>query len=73
MDRATLHQRLHIVEDLLLRLEESVVFQRRMVATLEGGGHDAGAAKMLLQGLKGKQATHLADRDRLFKELANRW
>ena len=71
MDRATLHQRLQAVEAHLQRIEENIAFQGRMIAKLDGGGHDAKAAKMFLRRLEAKQAKHLADRDRLFKLLAN--
>jgi hypothetical protein len=64
--------RLQRAEDLVQRVEENIAFQGRMIATLERGGHDAKAAKMFLRRLETKQANHIADRDRLFKELANR-
>jgi hypothetical protein len=42
-----------------------------MIATLERGGHDVKAAKMFLKWLEAQQAKFLAERDRLFKLLAN--
>ena len=72
MDRATLQRRLQEAEDLVQRMEENIAFQRQMIATLDGGGHDVKAAKMFLRRLEAKHARHVADRDRLFKELANR-
>ena len=42
-----------------------------MIATLDGGGHDVKAAKMFLRRLEATHAKHVADRDRLFKQLAN--
>jgi hypothetical protein len=72
MDRATLERRLHAAEDLVQRLEENIAFQGRMIATLDRGGHDIRAAKMFLRRLQATHAKHVADRDRLFKELANR-
>ena len=71
MDRATLQQRLQEAEELAQRLEESIAFQRKMIATLDRGGHDVRAAKMFLTRLEATHARHVADRDRLFKELAN--
>jgi hypothetical protein len=71
MNRAALQRRLQKAEALMQRVEENIVFQREMIATLERGGHDAKAAKMFLKRLKATHAKHLADRDRLFKELAN--
>ena len=73
MDRTTLHQRLRAVEALLQRMEENIAFQGRMIATLELGDHDVRAPKMFLRRLEGKHARHVADRDRLFKVLANRF
>jgi hypothetical protein len=71
MDRTTLHQRLQAVEALLQRMEENIAFQGRMIATLELGDHDVRAAKMFLRRLEAKHARHVADRDLLFKRLAN--
>ena len=73
MNRATLHQQLQAVEALLQRMEESIAFQGRMIATLEGGYHDVKAARMFLRRLEVKRVKHVADRHRLFKELANRF
>lgn len=70
MDRATLHQQLQGVEALLQRMEENIAFQGRMIATLDRGGHDVRAAKLFLRQLEAKHARHVADRDRLFKQLA---
>jgi hypothetical protein len=53
-------------------MQQNIDFQSRMVATLDRGGHDVKAAKMVLRRLEASQAKHVADRDRLFKELANR-
>ena len=53
-------------------MEDNIAFQRQTIARLEGGGHDVKAAKMFLRRLEATHARHVADRDRLFKELANR-
>ena len=71
MDRAALQRRLQKAEDLMQRVEENIVFQRQMIATLERGGHDAKAAKMFLKWVEAQQAKLVAERDRLFKLLAN--
>ena len=71
MDQTTLHRRLQAVEALLQRMEENIAFQGRMIATLELGDHDVRAAKMFLRRLEAKHARHVADRDLLFKRLAN--
>ena len=72
MDLPTFDRRLQQAEDLVGRLEKNIVFQRQMIATLDRGGHDVRAAKMFLRRLETAHAKHVADRDRLFKELANR-
>jgi hypothetical protein len=72
MDHPTLRSRLKDAESLVQRMEENIAFQGRMIATLDRGGHDARAAKMFLRRLQATDAKHVADRDRLFKELANR-
>ena len=71
MDRAALQRRLQKAEDLMQRVEENIVFQRQMIATLERGGHDAKAAKLFLKWVEAQQAKLVAERDRLFKLLAN--
>ena len=72
MDLPTFDRRLQQAEDLVGRLEKNIVFQRQMIATLDQGGHDVRAAKMFLRRLETTHAKHVADRDLLFKELANR-
>jgi hypothetical protein len=42
-----------------------------MIATLDEGGHDVRAAKLFLRRLEATHAKHVADRDRLSKELPN--
>ena len=49
MDRAASKRQLQTAEGLLQRVEENIVFQREMIAKLEGGGHDVKAAKMFLK------------------------
>ena len=72
MDRPILQSRLKDAEEMLQRLAENIALQGRMIATLDRGGHDVKAAKMFLRRLEAAHAKHVADRDRLFKELANR-
>ena len=71
MDRAILEQLLREAESLLQRGEHNIAYQREMIGTLERGGHDATAAKMFLRRLESAHARHIADRNRLFKELAD--
>ena len=71
MTRAALQRRLQTAEDVIRRVEENIAFQRKMIATLDGGSHDVEAARMFLSRLEAKHAKHVADRDLLFKRLAN--
>jgi hypothetical protein len=69
MDRATIQHLLREAESLLQRGELNIAFQREMIAKLEQGGHDVTAAKLFLRRLESQQVRHIADRDRLFKQL----
>jgi hypothetical protein len=69
MDRATRQSRLQEADNQVERLDQNIAFQRQMIATLDEGGHDVKAARMFLRRLETKQAKHVADRDRLFKQL----
>ena len=71
MDRATLKHLLQQAESLLQRDELTIAFQREMIAKLEQGDHDVTAAKLFLRRLEGQQARHIADRNRLFKQLTD--
>jgi hypothetical protein len=42
-----------------------------VIGSLERANHGATAAKMFLRRLESAQARHIADRNRLFKELAD--
>ena len=53
-------------------MEENIAFQIQMLATLDQGGHDVRAAGMFLRRLETRLAQAVAERDRLFKELAKR-
>ena len=71
MDRATLQQRLWEAENLLHREELAISRQREAVGMLEQAGHDAGLARAFLTRLESKLARNVANRDQLFKQLAN--
>jgi hypothetical protein len=71
MDRAELERRLQEAEYHVERGEQNIVHQRSVIETLERGGHDAKAAHMFLRRLESAQAKHVAERSRLFKELAD--
>ena len=71
MDRAELERRLQEAECHVERGEQNIAHQRAVIETLERGGHDAKAAQMFLRRLESAQAKHVAERSRLFKELAD--
>jgi hypothetical protein len=71
MERAALEQLLQEAESLIHRGEQNIAYQREVIGTLERGGHDATAARMFLRRLESSQARHIADRNRLFKELTD--
>ena len=47
-----------------------IVRQRKLIAKLERGGHDTKQARAFLDELEQLQATHIADRERILRELA---
>jgi arginine repressor len=69
MDRAILQEYLALVERLIAAGERQIARQREIVAQLEHDGHDISEATKLLDQLEQLQALHIADRDRLRKEL----
>ncbi len=71
MDRATLEQLLHEAESILHRGESRIAQQLELIASLQRRGADATSAKAFLRRLEGRQARHIADRNRLFKALAD--
>lgn len=56
-------------EDHVLQGMQHIAHQREIIAELEGHGHDISTAKAFLHQLEQLQATHLAHRDRLRREL----
>jgi hypothetical protein len=72
MDRVTLEQLLQEADSLLHRGERNIAHQREVIGTLERAGHDAADAKSLLRRLESRQARHVVERNRLFKELTDR-
>ena len=72
MDRTTLKQLLQEADILLWRGELGIERQREIIAMLEHRGEDASAEKMRLRRLENRQARHIADRNRMFKQLADR-
>ena len=72
MDRTTLEQLLREADTLLWRGELNIAKQREIIGMLEQRGEDASSEKMHLRRLENRQARHIADRNRIFKQLADR-
>ena len=70
MDRDTLKRHLTNVEDQVAITAQNVARQRELAAELERDGYDASQAKKMLEQFLEQQALHIADRDRLIKELS---
>jgi hypothetical protein len=69
MDRVELERRLREAKCDVARGELNIAHQRAVIQTLERGGHDARAAHMFLRRLESDQVRHVAERDRLGREL----
>jgi hypothetical protein len=72
MDRAATLELLEMVRRHLATGERLVARQHEIVAELERGDHDSSYAKAVLASFKETQKLHIADRDRLEKELAGK-
>ena len=70
MDRATITEHLAQTERHVAQGDHHVARQRELVTELEDGGHDAALARRLLMKFEELQSLHIADRDRLRRELA---
>jgi hypothetical protein len=71
MDRTTLVQLLNEAEIILHRGEMQLANQREVICALQQAGRDATIAKLQLRRLESRQARHIADRNRLFKQLSD--
>jgi hypothetical protein len=69
MDRALLQLHLAEAERHVAVGERNLLRQRYLIATLERDGHDTTDAVALLTSFSELQAIHIADRDRLLREL----
>lgn len=72
METAVLLEHLAQAERHVRQGAEHIRRQREIIAELEGHGHDSTAAKKLLTQFEEMQALHIADRDRLKSELAEK-
>jgi hypothetical protein len=69
MDRAMLAQHLTQAERHIVLGEELIARQRELIAELEQNDHDSTEAKRLLATFEQVQATHMAGRDRLRRQV----
>jgi hypothetical protein len=69
MDRELLEKGLAKAEQCVAAAERHLANQLEFVARLERDGHDPSQAMQMLQQFQKLQALHIADRDRLRKEL----
>ena len=69
MDRDILERQLTKAEEQVAIAAQNVARQRELVAQLERDGHDASQAQKMLEQFLKQQALHIADHDRLIKEL----
>ena len=72
MDRAAMQERLMQAEARVIEGNRRIALQRKLVRTLEADGLPSAGAKRLLARYEESQASHVADRDRLAKELFGR-
>ena len=70
MDRALIEDHLAQAERHVSEGEGHIARQREIVATLEHDGHDTVAARATLAQFEDVQRLHVADRDRLRRELS---
>src|SRR5262249_52550475 len=68
-DRPVREEHWALAEARVAQGERTVAHQRRIVAELDGEGHDSRMARELLTQFQELLALHVADRDRLLKEL----
>jgi hypothetical protein len=69
MDKNTIRDHLALARRHVTEAERHLAQQRELIARLERDGHDASASKDLLGQFEQLYTLHVADRDRLEKEL----
>jgi hypothetical protein len=69
MDRQTLLDHLALAERHVSEGEIHVSHKRELVARMEHDGHETGMARALLRRFEELRAIHIADRDRLRREM----
>jgi hypothetical protein len=69
MDKATTESTLEMVQRHVVEGERIIDRQRRLIAQMETLGRDVSRSKELLRSFEESQRLHVADRDRLLREL----
>ena len=72
MDRAAMQERLMQAEARIIEGIRRIALQRKLVRDLDAHGEESSGAKRLLAQYEESQRLHIADRDRLAKELFGR-
>ena len=72
MDRAAMQERLMQAEARVIEGNRRIALQRKLVRDLDAHGEESSGAKRLLAQYEESQLLHIADRDRLAKELFGR-
>ena len=72
MDRKILAQHLAEAEEHVMSDRRAIIQQRELILNLERDGHDTGEARGLLATYEELHEFHLAERDHLLKEFAER-
>lgn len=70
MDKTMILDHLALAERHVAQGRRHVAHQKQIISDLENGGHDTAVARSLLLNFKDVLKMHIADRDRLKKELA---
>ena len=70
MDKAMILDHLALAEQHVRQGRRHIAQQKRIILDLMNGGHDTSMARSLLVNFEDLLRTHVADRDRLKRELA---
>jgi hypothetical protein len=70
MDREMLKRHLAQTEEHIATGDKNIARQRDVIAQLERDGHDTASARSFLREFEQLQALHIAERERLLRELS---
>ena len=70
MDQEMLKRHLAEAEEHIATGDKNIARQRDLIAHLERDGHDTASAKTFLREFEQLQARHIAERERLLRELS---